>query len=116
LPIHQLQGNTLERGEAMRIDLNPSTMPPLDRSNGSAASARAAQDMTKPLGPDAVDVAHLSTGSDSVQRLKAHLDSVPEVRQQRVNELRQAIGEGTFQVSPAGIAAAMLAETSPAAG
>ncbi len=93
----------------MRIDLTPSTTPQLDRSNGSAASATSAHDNLGPLGSGAVDVANLSTGSEAVQQLKAHLAGVPDVRQQRVNELRQAIGNGTFQVSPAKIADAMLA-------
>lgn len=93
----------------MRIDLTPSTTPQLDRSNGSAVSANGAHTNLEPLGPGSVDVASLSTGSDAVQQLKAHLDGIPDVRQQRVNDLRQAIGNGTYQVSPAKIAEAMLA-------
>ena len=88
----------------MRIDLNPSTMPQLDRSSGSAASTNAVEDTTQPGEAGAVDVANLSTGSDAVQQLRAHLDSIPEVRQERVNELRQAITNGTFRVSPGQIA------------
>ena len=99
----------------MRIDLSPSTTPQLDRSNGPAAPAQATQATMEAIAPSAGDVAHLSTGSDAVQQLKAQLDRVPEVRQQRVNDLRQAIGNGTFQVSPGQIASAMLAETSPPA-
>ncbi len=99
----------------MRIDLTPSTTAQLDRSQGSAVSAKAVQDTMEPTESGAVDVAHLSTGSDAIQQLRAHLDSVPEVRQQRVNDLRQQIANGTFQVSPDRIAGAMLAETAPPA-
>jgi negative regulator of flagellin synthesis FlgM len=95
----------------MRIDLNPSTTPQLDRSHGPAASAQSAQETTGPAISGALDVANLSTGSDAVQQLKANLDSVPDVRQQRVSDLRRAIGNGTFQVSPRQIADAMLADT-----
>lgn len=52
---------------------------------------------------------HLSTGSDAVQRLKAQLDGVPDVRQQQVESLRQAVADGSFKVSPEHIAEAMLA-------
>jgi flagellar biosynthesis anti-sigma factor FlgM len=99
----------------MRIDLNPSTMPQLDRSSGSAA-ANAAEDNMEPGGTGAVDVANLSTGSDAVQQLREHLDGIPDVRQERVNGLRQAISQGTFQVSPGKIADAMLAESRSLAG
>lgn len=100
----------------MRIDLSPSTMPQLDRSSGSAASTNAAEDTTQPGGAGAVDVANLSTGSDAVQQLRAHLDGIPDVRQERVTGLRQAISQGTFQVSPGRIADTMLSESRSPAG
>ncbi len=93
----------------MRIDLNPSAMPELGRSAEAASGAKAA-DMTKAAAPDAEDIAHLSSGSDAVQKLKTQLDAVPEVRQQRVDVLRQAISNGTYKISPQGIATAMLAD------
>lgn len=100
----------------MRIDLTPSTTPQLDRSGSSAAATPAASSTTEPTASGGADVARLSTGSDAVQELKAHLDSIPEVRQQRVNDLRLAIANGTFQVSPGQTADAMMAESSRAAG
>ena len=96
----------------MRIDLTPSTTPQLDRSHGSAASTRTVSNRLPSNRSGGSDVANLSTGSDAVQQLKANLGSVPEVRQERVNQLRQAIGDGTFQVSPSQVAGAMLAESS----
>jgi len=93
----------------MRIDLNPSAMPELGRS-GEAAAGTKPGDVTNLAAPDAEDVAHLSSGSDAVQKLKLQLDALPEVRQQRVEALRQAISDGTYKISPQGIAAAMLAE------
>jgi flagellar biosynthesis anti-sigma factor FlgM len=41
--------------------------------------------------------------------LKALLDTVPDIRQQRVESLRQAIVNGSFKVSLEHIAEAMLA-------
>jgi len=92
----------------MRIDLNPSATPELGRS-GEAAAGTNRNDTTKLVAPDAEDVAHLSSGSDVVQNLKMQLDALPEVRQQRVDALRQAISDGTYKISPQGVATAMLA-------
>ena len=95
----------------MRIDLNPSSMPELARSNGSANTGKAeeaVEGQTGSTAESAEDVAQLSTGSDAVGALKAQLSSVPEIRQQRVDSLRQAMSDGTFQVSPQRIAESML--------
>ncbi len=93
----------------MRIDLNPSAMPELGRS-GEAAAGTKPLDATNLAAPDAEDVAHLSSGSDAVQKLKLQLDALPDIRQQRVDALRQAISDGSYKISPQGIATAMLAE------
>ncbi len=53
---------------------------------------------------------HLFTGSVVVQTLKAHLDKLPEIRQQKVDLLKQAIAEGRYQTHPQQIANAMLAD------
>jgi len=59
---------------------------------------------------DVEDVTHLFTWSAAVQTLKAQLDKVPEIRQQRVDSLKQAMAEGRYQMHPQQIAAAMLAD------
>jgi flagellar biosynthesis anti-sigma factor FlgM len=105
---HSIAKKYIARGTAMRIDLNPSAMPELDRSN-SATSGSKTHDMTNRPPANAEDVAHLSTGSDTVQTLKAQLDKVPEVRQQKVDSLKLAIAEGSYQMYPQQIAAAMFA-------
>jgi len=93
----------------MRIDLNPSAMPELDRSRGSVDSNKVA-DMIQQVPPTAIDEARLSTGSDAIQALKAQLNAIPDIRQQQVDGLRQAVESGTYQVSPQRIADAMLAD------
>jgi flagellar biosynthesis anti-sigma factor FlgM len=105
----------------MRIDLNPSSMPELARSNGTAGAAQAGQPaVTDQAGATATDttddLANLSTGSESVQRLKVQLDAVPDVRQQLVDRLRQAVAEGSFTASPQHIAKAMLEGAGQTAG
>ena len=92
----------------MRIDLNPSSMPELDRSGKAAGAKPAGQEATTSVSTEAVDVAHLSTGSDAVQKLKAQLKAVPDVREARIDAVKQALNEGSFEVSPERIAEAML--------
>ncbi len=96
----------------MKIDLNPSSMQELARSNGSATAAPVGQtEVSNQPGVSLDDVAQLSTGSDAIQKLKTQLEAVPDVRQQRVEGLRQAISEGSFQVSPEHIADAILGDS-----
>ncbi len=45
-----------------------------------------------------------------VDRLMMLVDAIPEVREQRIEELKRAMAEGTYQISPERIAEAMLAE------
>jgi flagellar biosynthesis anti-sigma factor FlgM len=84
-------------------------MPELDRSQGATSGSKT-HDLTSRASDSAEDVAHLSTGSDAVQTLKAQLDRVPEIRQQKVDSLKQALVEGSYQIYPQQIAAAMFAE------
>jgi anti-sigma28 factor (negative regulator of flagellin synthesis) len=47
---------------------------------------------------------------DMVRWLRSHLDAVPELRAERICELRQAISENRFVISVERIAEAMLAD------
>jgi len=94
----------------MKIDLNPSASPELVKGSSSATIGKPAQ--TSPIGSAGQDgdIASLSTGSDSVASLRTQLHAVPDVRQDRVQALRQAISQGQFVASPTRIAAGMLAD------
>jgi flagellar biosynthesis anti-sigma factor FlgM len=83
--------------------LNPQAMPALDRSTRAGSNG---QNMTA----DAKAVTHLFTGSAAVETLKARLNQVPDIRQQRVDSLKQAMAEGRYHLHPQQIAAAMLAD------
>jgi flagellar biosynthesis anti-sigma factor FlgM len=108
LPIIQLQGDNVERGAVMRIDLTPSSMPELNRSSSSSSVSDAGRDVSPGSVTNDSDQVNLSTGSEATQHLKSNLDGVPDVRQERVNSLKQAINNGTFQISPTRIAEGML--------
>jgi flagellar biosynthesis anti-sigma factor FlgM len=80
------------------------------QGSGSAGAAQTEQPaVTDQAGPKPEDVAQLPPSSDAVHKLKALLDTVPDIRQQRVESLRQAIVNGSFKVSLEHIAEAMLA-------
>ena len=82
----------------MRIDAPlplPENMqtPNVTRSVSSAPQSPAAQVTS------GQDKAQLSVDSATVQQLKSTLSQLPEVRQERVNALRQAVNDGSYQVS-----------------
>jgi flagellar biosynthesis anti-sigma factor FlgM len=56
------------------------------------------------------DEVQFSVDGEKVQQLKANLDGLPDLRQDRVVALRQAIEEGSYHVSSHQIAQAMSSE------
>jgi flagellar biosynthesis anti-sigma factor FlgM len=60
--------------------------------------------------PSSQDQAQLSVSSGNIDQLKAMLASVPEMRQERVEALRQAMSDGSYQVSDQQLADAMHSE------
>jgi flagellar biosynthesis anti-sigma factor FlgM len=98
----------------MKIDLDPSSTAELAKSSGSATVGNAGKTTTISSADQSEDTANLSTGSDAVASLRSQLDSVPDVRRDRVQALQQAISQGQFVISPGRIAAGMLAEAGAA--
>lgn len=94
----------------MKIDLSPSFTPELAKSSSSAITGKTGQTNTVDVAGESGDVARLSTGSDAVAAMRSQLDSVPDVRQDRVQALQQAISLGQFVVSPQRIATGMMAD------
>src|SRR5580698_3204784 len=82
----------------MRIDaafpLPENQQTPKVAGPGSSAQ----QSSPAPVGSDQ-DQAQLSNDSGTLQQLKASLSLVPEIRQDRVDALRQAVSNGSYQVS-----------------
>jgi flagellar biosynthesis anti-sigma factor FlgM len=73
----------------------PENMQPekVGRSGSSSQQSRPA-----PVN-SARDQAQLSVNNDTMQQWKANLSQLPEVRQERVDALRQAMSTGSYQVS-----------------
>lgn len=59
--------------------------------------------------PDSIE---LSSASQEIFKIKAMLDSTPDVDEQRIEDLRSSIADGTYRVDSRDIAKAMLKEMS----
>ena len=80
----------------MRVDASlsfPENLPnqKVGRSNNPAVPNPAASVTSQ-------DQAQLSVDSVNIQQLKVRLASVPEIRQERVDSLRQSISTGSYNV------------------
>jgi flagellar biosynthesis anti-sigma factor FlgM len=82
----------------MRIDGALPLPENLQTPKSANAGSPAPQSSSASVG-SGQDQAQLSANSGAVQQLKTMLSQVPEVRQDRVDALRQAIGNGSYQVS-----------------
>jgi len=56
------------------------------------------------------DETDLSTDLQKVQELKTQLEKMPEVRQEKVQELQNAISNGTYEADSGKIADAMITD------
>ncbi len=99
----------------MRIDGNlpPSNAPESGRSK-EASKKVDVNSSREFIGP--ADEAHLSGTSDQVSALHAELSKLPDVRQDRVNALSDALRQGTWNASPKDIAQSMFGELLGRAG
>jgi flagellar biosynthesis anti-sigma factor FlgM len=91
----------------MRVDGNQAAQPlPESRtSNASAANAEARSSVSSASGEDQ---AQISNTHAQVQVLVAQAAQSPDVRQERVNALRQTILEGSYQPSASQVADAVF--------
>ncbi|MDH5298239.1 MAG: flagellar biosynthesis anti-sigma factor FlgM [Desulfobulbaceae bacterium] len=76
----------------------------IQKSSGSAASAKSASGSTVVSG----DRVELSAGSQEVRRMQEILQETPEVRADKVAELKRQIDEGSYEVDPQKVADKML--------
>jgi negative regulator of flagellin synthesis FlgM len=90
----------------MRIDPNQ----PVSSQAIAERSGRASGKKSDASGASA-EGATFSAGSSNVASLTAQALTAPEIRQDRVEALREAIRNGSYQIDPGNIAEAMLNET-----
>jgi len=82
----------------MRIDAPLPTPDNVQTQNVSRPGTPAQQGSASAV-PSGQDQAQLSVDSGTVQQLKSRISQLPEIRQERVNALRQAVNSGSYQVS-----------------
>jgi flagellar biosynthesis anti-sigma factor FlgM len=92
----------------MRIDPNQAAqvLPETTLAGSSGGTSAAAQ--TSGSGALGEDQALLSGAHTQVQALAAQALQFPEVRQEKVNALRQVVANGSYQPSPAQVADAVF--------
>jgi flagellar biosynthesis anti-sigma factor FlgM len=82
----------------MRVD-GPLSIPEnLQPDKVARAGTATQQNRPAPVGSGG-DQAQLSVNNNTIQQLKANLSQVPEVRQERVAALSQAVSSGSYRVS-----------------
>jgi flagellar biosynthesis anti-sigma factor FlgM len=92
----------------MRIDLSNTAASQLASEVNSKPTA--AQIPAKSGGINGEDRATLTSDSTSVGSLVSTALSSPEVRQGKVDSLRQAINNGQYAIDPVSVAGSMLGE------
>ena len=93
----------------MRVDLNIYGLgPPDDKKTERAAPSRAPDAGTSETA--ALDKARFSFDQTRVKALESQVLAQPEVRLEKVELLRQALGKGEYAVSEGQIAEAMIAD------
>ena len=91
----------------MKVELN---RPTLD-SVASAQASKADISGQSPIEGSEEDKATLTTDRASLETLVAQAMTVPEVRQEKVAALRQAIQAGQYKVDPEKIADALIRDS-----
>jgi flagellar biosynthesis anti-sigma factor FlgM len=93
----------------MRIDLNQGPQSPSE-SNRSSAQNPATSNTASSSSVLGEDQAQLSGAHAQVHVLVAQASQFPEVRQERVQALRQAIQSGQYSASPEKVAGALFGD------
>lgn len=92
----------------MRIDLTNAAASQL--ANDSTAQAVKGQNSAPSAVPSTEDRTTFTSDQASVGQLVSTALQTPEIRQDKVAALQQAIGSGQYKLDPASIAASMLDE------
>jgi len=99
----------------MKIDLNSINLDStnIDRTTLRQANQTATADINAEGTQSENDAASLSLNQTTTQSLASQALSSPAIRQDKVEALRQAIANGTYQVAPEQIADAMIQDSTP---
>ncbi len=93
----------------MRVD-GPLPLPENTQTTGVTRSGSTGQSGSTVSVNSGADEAQLTVDGQTIQALQGSLAQLPEVRQERVEALRQAVGSGSYQVSDQQLGDAMGSE------
>jgi len=93
----------------MRVDAPLSFPENLQPDKVARSGSPTQQNRSAPVGSDQ-DQTQLSVDNQTIQHLQSALSQVPEIRQERVNALRQAVNSGQYQVSDQQLSNAMSSD------
>jgi len=93
----------------MRIEFNQGLQSAETTQTSTQRAMAASAQAAGQSGSLGEDQAQLSGAHTQVQALAAQAAQLPEVRQEKVQALRQAIEAGRYHVSPENVAGALLA-------
>jgi len=98
---------SITTGQTMKVELNRPALDSVAPSQGSPTGVTGDNALHVPE----EDKATLSTDKASVDALAAQALSSPEIRQDKVEALRQAIQSGQYKIDVDGIAEAVIRES-----
>jgi flagellar biosynthesis anti-sigma factor FlgM len=93
----------------MRIDPNQAAQPALESGRSASQSVATTESRTSGVNPLGEDQTQLSGAHAQVQTLAAQAAQLPEIRQEKVNALRQVVAGGSYQPSSQTVAEALFA-------
>lgn len=93
----------------MRIDFNQGAPPATEANQANTQQAATSATQVSHSQVMGQDQAQLSGVHAQVQALAAQAAQLPEVRQEKVTALRQALAAGRYQTDPERVAGAMIA-------
>ena len=92
----------------MRVDLNAIIPEAPDPSLSTKTSTQPASGSASSTAHIGVDTAKLSPDQARVQQLASQVNQLPEIRQDKVAALQRAVQSGSYAVTPAQTAGALL--------
>ncbi|MGA8153937.1 MAG: flagellar biosynthesis anti-sigma factor FlgM [Terriglobales bacterium] len=93
--------------QTMKVELNRTVLDSVTSTLGSTAEVTADNSLQAPE----EDKATLHTDKASLEALAAQALNSPEIRQDKVDALRQAIKSGHYQIEPQAIAEGVIRES-----
>ena len=92
----------------MRIDLNAIIPEGPDPGQSTKSGSRVASNGSSGEGLAGADTSKLSQDRGRIQELASQVNQLPEIRQDKVAALQQAIEEGSYRVTPGQAAEALI--------